>query len=170
MLRSLLNAGLKTADGAAAWGRMAVDDFAHLGRTLDGDDLDAWDPDYIRRVLPLWRAVLRTYFRGEVRGLENIPEEGPCLLVGNHSGGIMIVDTFVFAVGFYERFGPERRFHQLAHDMAARWAGTRPWAGGGGGGPRTTTRARRSSWARRCSSTRAATTRRSARPGTRTGS
>src|SRR3954449_429504 len=135
MLRSLLNAGLKTADGAAAWGRMAVDDFAHLGRTLDGDDLDAWDPDYIRRVLPLWRAVLRTYFRGEVRGLENIPEEGPCLLVGNHSGGIMIVDTFVFAVGFYERFGPERRFHQLAHDMAARWPATRPRPGGAGGGP-----------------------------------
>src|SRR3954454_16753988 len=124
MLRSLLNAGLKTADGAAAWGRMAVDDFAHLGRTLDGDDLDAWDPDYIRRVLPLWRAVLQTYFRGEVRGLENIPEEGPCLLVGNHSGGIMIVDTFVFAAEFYERFGPERRFHQLAHDLAARMPAT----------------------------------------------
>src|SRR3954454_19991896 len=124
MLRSLLNAGLKTADGAAAWGRMAVDDFAHLGRTLDGDDLDAWDPDYIRRVLPLWRAVLKTYFRGEVRGLEHIPEEGPCLLVGNHSGSTLIVDTFVFAVAFYERFGAERRFHQLAHDVAARWPGT----------------------------------------------
>src|SRR3954454_17927911 len=120
MLRSLLNAGLKTADGAAAWGRMAVDDFAHLGRTLDGDTLDGWDPDYIRRVLPLWRAVLNTYFRGEGRGLENIPKDGPSLLVGNHSGGTLIADTFVFTMEFYEHFGPDRRFHQLAHDIAAR--------------------------------------------------
>jgi 1-acyl-sn-glycerol-3-phosphate acyltransferase len=103
---------------------MAADDVVHLRRTLDGDDLDAWDPDYIRRVLPLWRTVLHTYFRSEVRGLEHIPEDGPCLLVGNHSGGILIVDTFAFAVAFYERFGPQRRFHQLAHDVAARWPGT----------------------------------------------
>jgi 1-acyl-sn-glycerol-3-phosphate acyltransferase len=115
---------LKAADGAVAWGQMAADDVVHLRRTLDGNDLDAWDPDYIRRVLPLWRTMLHTYFRSEVRGLEHIPEDGPCLLVGNHSGGILIVDTFAFAVAFYERFGPQRRFHQLAHDVAARWPGT----------------------------------------------
>jgi hypothetical protein len=40
---------------------------------LDGNDIDAWDPDYIRRILPIWRASLRTYFRSEVRGLDNIP-------------------------------------------------------------------------------------------------
>jgi len=99
---------------------MALDDFVHLGRTLDGNDIDAWDPDYIRRVLPVWRAVMGSYFRGEVRGLDNIPEEGPSLLVGNHSGGTMIADTFVLAGEFYAHFGPERRFHQLAHDIAAR--------------------------------------------------
>jgi 1-acyl-sn-glycerol-3-phosphate acyltransferase len=120
LLKSVLNAGVKAVDGAAAWGQMAVSDFVHLGRTLDGNDLDAWDPDYIRRVLPAWRAIMGTYFRGEVRGLDNIPEEGPSLLVGNHSGGTMIADTFVFAGEFYNRFGPERRFHQLAHDIAAR--------------------------------------------------
>jgi 1-acyl-sn-glycerol-3-phosphate acyltransferase len=120
MLGSLFTA----AGGAAAWGRAVASDLAHPRRTLDGNDLDAWDPEYIRRVLPLWKAALRTYFRGEVRGLENIPADGPSLLVGNHSGGILIVDTFVFATAFYEHFGPERRFHQLAHDVAARWPGT----------------------------------------------
>jgi 1-acyl-sn-glycerol-3-phosphate acyltransferase len=54
-----------------------------------------------------------------VRGLENIPKEGPALLVGNHSGGLMIADTFVFSIEFYEHFGPQRRFHQLAHNLAA---------------------------------------------------
>jgi 1-acyl-sn-glycerol-3-phosphate acyltransferase len=120
LLRSALGAAASAVDGAVAWGEMAASDLVHLRRTLDGNDLDAWDPDYIRRVLPLWRAVMTTYFRGEVRGLDNIPDTGPALLVGNHSGGTMIADTFVFATEFYTHFGPERRFHQLAHDIAAR--------------------------------------------------
>jgi 1-acyl-sn-glycerol-3-phosphate acyltransferase len=68
--------------------------------------------------------VMGTYFRGEVRGLDNIPDEGPSLLVGNHSGGTLIADTFVFATAFYDHFTPYRRFHQLAHDIAARTPGT----------------------------------------------
>jgi 1-acyl-sn-glycerol-3-phosphate acyltransferase len=124
LVKSVLNAGVKAVDGAAAWGGMAVSDFLHLGRTFDGNDIDAWDPNYIRRILPMWRAIMGTYFRGEVRGLDNIPKEGPSLLVGNHSGGTLIADTFVFAGEFYDHFGPERRFHQLAHDIAARLPGT----------------------------------------------
>jgi 1-acyl-sn-glycerol-3-phosphate acyltransferase len=85
-----------------------------------GDDLDEWDPDHIRRTLPLERAVFSTYFRADVRGLDRIPADGPVLLVGNHSGGLLIADAFVFAMEFYAHFGPERRFHQLAHDLAAR--------------------------------------------------
>jgi 1-acyl-sn-glycerol-3-phosphate acyltransferase len=119
-----MGAALTAVDGAVAWGEMAAGDLLHPRRTLDGNDLDAWNPDYIRRVLPLWRAVLGTYFRGEVRGLENIPDAGPSLLVGNHSGGTMIADTFVLASAFYARFGPDRRFHQLAHDVAARMPAT----------------------------------------------
>jgi 1-acyl-sn-glycerol-3-phosphate acyltransferase len=119
-VRSVLRGAISAADGAVASGQMAVSDLVHLPRALDGNDIDAWDPDYIRRVLPLWRAVMATYFRGEVRGLDNIPDAGPVLLVGNHSGGTMIADTFVFATAFYTKFGPDRRFHQLAHDIAAR--------------------------------------------------
>jgi 1-acyl-sn-glycerol-3-phosphate acyltransferase len=124
LLRSAIGAAVTAVDGAVAWGEMAASDLVHLRRTLDGSDIDAWDPDYIRRVLPLWRAAMGTYFRGEVRGMENIPDTGPALLVGNHSGGTMIADTFVFATEFYTRFGPERRFHQLAHDIAARMPAT----------------------------------------------
>jgi 1-acyl-sn-glycerol-3-phosphate acyltransferase len=67
----------------------------------------------------------KLYFRAEVRGLSNIPAEGPILLVGNHSGGTLIADTFVFAQGFYDHFGPLRRFHQLAHDLVFKIPGAR---------------------------------------------
>src|SRR4051812_9452017 len=87
---------------------------------LRGDEPDDWDPDYIRRTLPWLKHTFGSYFRGEVRGLDNIPADGPSLLVGNHSGGTLIADTFVFAYCFYDHFGSERRFHQLAHDVAAR--------------------------------------------------
>lgn len=90
-------------------------------RLLNGKKRPGWldlrDPDYIRRTLPALRALSDVYFRGEVRGLENIPAEGPVLLVGNHSGGTLIADTFVFAQAFYDHFGAEREFHQLAHDL-----------------------------------------------------
>src|SRR4051794_37224707 len=80
-------------------------------------DLDERDPDYIRDSLPrLWLAS-SLYFRGEVRGLGNIPESGPVLLVGNHSGGNMTPDTTVFTLAFCAYFGVERPFYQLAHNL-----------------------------------------------------
>jgi 1-acyl-sn-glycerol-3-phosphate acyltransferase len=107
-------------DGVVAMAAGLLSDATGVMGGLRGDDPDDWDPEYIRETLPMLRATFGTYFRGEIRGLENIPEDGPALLVGNHSGGLMIADTFVFACGFYHHFGPERRFHQLAHDVAAR--------------------------------------------------
>jgi len=104
---------------AELW-RGALEDVAALRHPLaHGDDLEQWDPDHIRRTQPLLKAVNDFYFRPEVSGLENIPAEGPVLLVGNHSGGLVIADTFVFTHAFYDRFGPYRRFHQLAHNLAA---------------------------------------------------
>jgi 1-acyl-sn-glycerol-3-phosphate acyltransferase len=80
-------------------------------------DLDDRDPDYIRENLPWMWLVSSLWFRGEVRGMERIPEHGPVLLVGNHSGGNLPPDTIVFTLAFYTYFGVERRFHQLAHNL-----------------------------------------------------
>src|SRR3954447_204150 len=80
-------------------------------------DLDERDPDYIRETLPgLW-LLASFYFRADVRGLENIPTEGPVLIVGNHSGGNVTPDTLVFTLAFNTYFGVERRFYQLAHNL-----------------------------------------------------
>ncbi len=92
------------------------------------DPFDAVDPAYIEQTLPALRLMSALYFRASVTGLENIPREGPVLLVGNHSGGTWIADTFVFAQSFYDHFGPHRRFHQLAHDLVFKMVGLRTLA------------------------------------------
>jgi 1-acyl-sn-glycerol-3-phosphate acyltransferase len=86
-------------------------------------DLDERDPDYIRETLPRLWLLSSLWFRGEVRGLANIPEDGPVLLVGNHSGGNLPADTFVFTLAFSTYFGVERRFHQLAHNLVLSYPG-----------------------------------------------
>jgi 1-acyl-sn-glycerol-3-phosphate acyltransferase len=80
-------------------------------------DLDERDPDFIRENLPGSWLLASFYFRADVRGLHNIPAEGPVLLVGNHSGGNMTPDTIVFTLAFTTYFGVERKFHQLAHNL-----------------------------------------------------
>jgi 1-acyl-sn-glycerol-3-phosphate acyltransferase len=80
-------------------------------------DLDERDPDYIRESLPRLWLLASLYFRAEVRGLGNVPEEGPVLLVGNHSGGNLTPDTGVFTLAFSTYFGVERPFYQLAHNL-----------------------------------------------------
>src|SRR5437763_8388935 len=96
-----------------------------LGRTLSEQvqrripqaDLDERDPDYIRETLPGMWLLASFYFRAEVQGLENIPADGPVLLVGNHSGGNLTPVTLVFTLAFDTYFSVERRFYQLAHNL-----------------------------------------------------
>ena len=86
-------------------------------------DLDQRDPDYIREQLPgLW-LLASLYFRADVRGLDRIPSDGPVLLVGNHSGGNLPPDTFVFTLAFCSYFGVERPFYQLAHNLVVSMPG-----------------------------------------------
>jgi 1-acyl-sn-glycerol-3-phosphate acyltransferase len=128
-LRKLAGRTPALLDGVAAMGKNFVTEWLELRHGFAEGSVDEWNPAYIRRALNVMGPIFNRYFRGEVRGLEKIPAEGPVLIVGNHSGGLMIADTFVFTMSFYEHFGPERRFHQLAHDMAVKWpgAGIRPF-------------------------------------------
>jgi 1-acyl-sn-glycerol-3-phosphate acyltransferase len=86
-------------------------------RRVPTADLHERDPDFLRDNLPWMWMLASFYFRAEVRGLERIPAQGPVLLVGNHSGGNMTPDTFIFTLAFSTFFGVERRFYQLAHNL-----------------------------------------------------
>src|SRR4051812_38878798 len=120
-----------TPDPAEAVLRMLGAVASDLAHSLDGrdavDPFDRRDPEYVAHTLPALRAFHNVWYRGEVRGLEHVPD-GRVLLVGNHSGGTLIADTFVFAQQFYEHFGPERPFHQLAHDLVFKVPGLRALA------------------------------------------
>jgi 1-acyl-sn-glycerol-3-phosphate acyltransferase len=84
-------------------------------RTPDG--LEGRDPEFIRRMLPrLWLAA-NLYFRAEVEGFDNVPDE-PVLFVGNHSGGASIPDSFVFNLAYHTYFTVEGRpLIGLAHEI-----------------------------------------------------
>jgi 1-acyl-sn-glycerol-3-phosphate acyltransferase len=130
---SHLGSVLATARGALSMVEAAAEDTVAavdlLGVTdaagPPADPFAARSPDYIRATLPTLRTMSNVYFRADVSGLDRIPAEGPVLLVGNHSGGTMIADSFVFGQAFYDHFGPDRRFHQLAHDLVFRVPGLR---------------------------------------------
>ncbi|MGB8331058.1 MAG: lysophospholipid acyltransferase family protein, partial [Polyangiales bacterium] len=56
------------------------------------------------------------YFRAEITGWENLPDT-PSLLIGNHSGATLTLDTWTLAARWWERFGTERRMHIGVHDV-----------------------------------------------------
>ncbi|HEY1695783.1 MAG TPA: lysophospholipid acyltransferase family protein [Polyangiaceae bacterium] len=71
------------------WGRLGL-----RNRSEEVDEF-GYDPVYEQKVLPLFEFLYDKYFRVEVHGAANVPEEGRCLLVANHSGtlpfdGIML--------------------------------------------------------------------------------
>jgi len=109
--------GHEHGSGGSLLGRVAGQLAAQVQRRLPRGDLDERDPDFIRERLPLMWLIASVWFRGEVRGLGNIPDSGPVLLVGNHSGGNMTPDTILFTLAFSTFFGVERRFYQLAHNL-----------------------------------------------------
>lgn len=74
------------------------------------------DPAYIRRQLS---AVARyvNFFSPEVLGQENLPADGPVLVVGNHSCLFYMPDVWVVALEIIRRRGFEKPAYALAYDL-----------------------------------------------------
>jgi len=74
-----------------------------------------FDEEFTERVyLPLLRPLYRSWFRVEVRGIENIPTDGSALIVANHSG-TMPIDGLVTQVVVADHTG--RPLRTLAADL-----------------------------------------------------
>ena len=80
-------------------------------------DLDNRDPDFMREVLPATWLFVTAWFRPDIRGLSNIPGEGPVLIVGNHTGGASSPEVHISQLAISTYFGVERAHYQLAHRM-----------------------------------------------------
>ncbi len=82
----------------------------------DGIDPYGISRNHIKAAFPAAKWVYRKYFRVKSIGIENIPDEGRVMLVGNHSGGLpidgsMIVCSVIldhdpprFAIGMVDKF------------------------------------------------------------------
>ena len=76
----------------------------------------ARDPAFIERSVP-WVKALTSYFSPEVRGVENLPAEGPVLIVGNHNAVFYMPDMWVTALAIVGRRGFEQPTYAMAYDL-----------------------------------------------------
>jgi 1-acyl-sn-glycerol-3-phosphate acyltransferase len=93
---------------------------AFLRRRLAGDytvDEFGYDADLAEHVLvPALRPLYRTWFRVDVRGIENIPSEGGALVVANHSGTVAI-DSLMTQVAVHDEHPAGRHLRMLGADI-----------------------------------------------------
>jgi 1-acyl-sn-glycerol-3-phosphate acyltransferase len=73
---------------------------------------------FLRRFPQIAGPLLRILFRPRFVGAENLPRNGPYLLVGNHSAGLAIAEIACFILSWLERFGAERPLAGMAHAAA----------------------------------------------------
>jgi 1-acyl-sn-glycerol-3-phosphate acyltransferase len=92
------------------WGRRGM-----ANRAEDVDEF-GYDPLYEQRVLPLFDFLYEKYFRVEVHGLDNVPDEGRCLLVANHSGTIPL-DGIMLRLAVRREHPRHRDVRWLAEDV-----------------------------------------------------
>ncbi len=72
------------------------------------------DREFLSRVVPLMETYGR-YFDAEVRGLEHLPDSGPVLLVGNHSGPNCDPDTPALMAAWYRKNGVDNPLVVLSY-------------------------------------------------------
>jgi len=93
---------------------------AFVRRRLTGDfDVDefGFDEDFTTNIyLPLLRPLYRTWFRVEVRGVENLPAEGGGLVVANHSGTVAM-DSLMTQVAVFDEHPEHRHLRMLGADL-----------------------------------------------------
>ena len=80
-------------------------------------EIDQRDPAFVAQVMPLLGAALR-YYAPEIHGFDHVPEAGPFMVVGNHSGGIYMPDYWAFLHRWVRERGPEAPIYSMAFDFS----------------------------------------------------
>jgi 1-acyl-sn-glycerol-3-phosphate acyltransferase len=102
------------------WERKVASGLAFLRRRVTGDyevDEFGYDAELTGQVLmSLLRPMFGAYFRVEVRGIENIPDQGGALVVSNHSGTLPL-DGLMTQVAVHDHHPAGRHLRLLAADL-----------------------------------------------------
>lgn len=83
-----------------------------------GANITDFDPEAVEHARR-WMGLIfgpRRYFRVEVAGWHHLPPS-PVMLVSNHSGGTLFLDTWGLLWGWYTHFGSRRPIHPAAHEI-----------------------------------------------------
>jgi len=76
----------------------------------------ARDPAFLRSAKPILERFA-SYFRPEVRGFDRLPDRGPFLVVGNHSGGQIPPDLPVLLTAWWRERGEDEPVYALFHSF-----------------------------------------------------
>jgi 1-acyl-sn-glycerol-3-phosphate acyltransferase len=105
------------------WDRRVAGALALLRRRLVGDyevDEFGFDKELTEAAfLPVLRPLYRTWFRVDVFGIDNVPDEGAALVVANHSGTIAL-DAAMLAVAVHDEHPRQRFLRLLGADLVFR--------------------------------------------------
>ena len=127
-IEDLVAIAIATLRRAAAASGLSGDDIerqvaatlAFVRRRLSGDytvDDFGFDEDFTENAfLPLLRPLYKSWFRVEVRGIENIPSSGGALIVANHSGTLAF-DSVMTQVAVHDEHPAHRHLRMLGADL-----------------------------------------------------
>lgn len=76
----------------------------------------ARDPGFLRAARP-WLELYASYFSPQVRGFDRVPDNGPLLIVGNHSGGQVPPDIPILLSAWWAARGEEDPIYTLMHSI-----------------------------------------------------
>jgi 1-acyl-sn-glycerol-3-phosphate acyltransferase len=83
------------------------------------------DPAFLRTVRPVLERFA-SWFRPEVRGFERLPDHGPFLVIGNHSGGQIPPDLPVLLTAWWRHRGEDEPVYALFHAFVLGLPGVGP--------------------------------------------
>src|SRR5262245_5168814 len=117
---------MKEAVGAWADEQLGDDLLRRLRSVATQQNEYGYDPfgfnrEDARVAMVVCQFLYRKYFRVETFGMENVPD-GPCLLVGNHSGQLPWDGLSIASALLFDRDPP-----RIARAMVERWAQTLPF-------------------------------------------
>lgn len=108
--------------------REVRDRLARLDLPFNRHGLDPYgiSKEHLGAFYSLLGTFYRRYFRVRTFGIEHVPDTGPAMLVGNHSGGVPVDGGMVLASLFFDH-EPPRHCHGMVEYFAQTWPIVSPW-------------------------------------------